>query len=254
MYRHLLALVIVTVLLMSCAPSSVVKEENLTAEEVFKRVEERNEAVRTLRGRGTVSIESPERSISGAFTLSMKKPDSLLMDVRGPFGIHVGSLSLTRQSFQYYNSLENTLMQGTPDSSALLSILRVNLSVDKIFESFSGSYPVVKGSLLRFSSTGDEYLAAFSQGGNILEYRIDAGTFIVTDYLVKDSDDKVLFKAESSMITTGSNVPTPSALSVAFPDEARKVTLHYREITLNEDVQCSFRAPKGAEIITWKQR
>ncbi len=239
----------IIILLASCAPRPVVKEQKLTGEDVLHRVKERNASIQTLSGKGNITVKSPELSTSGAFSVSMKMPDSLLLVLRGPFGIHVGTLALTKQSFQYYNNLENNVIQGVPDSSTLVSILHIGMPVEEILNALTGAFPFKQDSLLRFSSTEDEYLMAFSHNGTIAEYRIDASTFIVTKYLVKDTTDKVLYEAETSSMTSGNNVATPSILKISFPDQNRSITLVYKKIDLNEDVSCTFTLPEGTEIL-----
>ncbi len=249
---HLYRLVFlgIVLLLASCAPQPVIKEEKtLTSEDIFQRVQERNSSILTLSGKGNITVKSPELSTSGAFIVSMKKPDSLLLMLRGPFGIHVGTLALSKQSFQFYNNLQNNVIEGTPDSTTLLSILHIGLPVEDILNALAGAFPFTQDTLLRFSSTEDEYLMAFTKNGIIKEYRVDASTFIVTKYLVKDQSDKVLYKAEASSLTTENDITTPSVLLISFPDQNRSITLVYKKIDLNEDVSCSFVLPEGTEIL-----
>ncbi|MBI3193926.1 MAG: DUF4292 domain-containing protein [Ignavibacteriae bacterium] len=224
-------------------------EQPTTHEEVFQRVMERNNLIHTLQSNGNISVDSPELSNSGTFRLSLKKPDSLLLEIRGPFGIHVGTLSLTKTTFQFYSALENQVVIGSPDSSSLLSILHVALPVEQILDAFTGAFPIVVDSLIRFSITDEEYLMAFQRKGKTIEYRIDAESYIITDYLVKDVEDKVLYKAEASRITAGSDVSTPSVLKISFPDDGRSISLVYKKVNINEDVDCSFTLPEQVKVI-----
>jgi len=237
------------VLLGSCTPHVIVKEHYTNAADVLRRVVERNASVQTLSGKGSISIKSPEISISGGFYVSMKRPDSLLLILRGPFGFHVGTLSLTKTSFEYYNSLQDNVLEGTPDSSTLLAVLHVGMPVEQIFDTFAGAFTMIQDSLIRFASTDDEYLMAFSHEGKTLEYTVDAASFVVTDYLVKDHDDKVLFEAEMSHITSDKNPSMPQTLEISFPGSQRSVTLTYNDVSLNEDVSCFLTIPEGTKVI-----
>jgi hypothetical protein len=123
------------------------------------------------------------------------------------------------------------------------------MPVNQILGALVGAFPMIQDSLLRFSSTGDEYLMAFAHAGKTLEYRIDANTFVVTDYLVKDHEDKVLLEAEMSRITTAGDIATPQSLRISFPESRRSISLVYKQVSLNEDVSCSFIVPEGVKII-----
>ncbi len=117
-----------------CAPSAkVYKERTLAAAEVMRRVNERGQSISSLRGNGSITIETPEGSSSGSFDLSLKKPDSLLVELHGPFGIHVGTLLLSRERFLFYNNMDNTALVGKPDGRTLNSMFRLRMELMKFF-------------------------------------------------------------------------------------------------------------------------
>src|SRR5262245_1425485 len=93
----------------------VVRERTLAVNDVVAKTLMRDQKIRTLRGDGNITIESPEASNSGSFDVDLKKPDSLRIKLSGPFGIHIGTLMMSPQQYIFYNARENSATVGKPD-------------------------------------------------------------------------------------------------------------------------------------------
>lgn len=237
-----------------CAPAKklVRHERTLSADKVLMLVRERNEKVTTLKGDGSITIESPEGSNNGSFDAMLKKPDSLCVELNGPFGIHVGSLFLSREQFIFYNRFENTAVVGKPDGKTLRSMFKLKMQFDEVIDAFTGEFPTVSksDSLERFS-VNDEgfYVLIYHTADGKKEYRIDGDAFIVTSYRVFDREGKAVVNASAGNVDEGDAIPVPRFLRIIFPREHRSVTIAYDDVAVNEAVECSFSIPKQAEII-----
>lgn len=239
-------------LIMGCAPTaSIVRERNLSFEQVFERVRERNEKISTLRGEGTITIEGPESSNSGSFDLNLRKPDSLRVEFSGPFGIRVGTLMLSRSQFIFYNSLEHRAIVGTPDGTSFSSLFNLKLQFDEILRAFTGEFPSTStnDSLVRFTSDQEGYLAVFKSGELTREYRIDGDIPVVTSYRLLDASGAALVTAMASESDLEGKVTMPMLIRVIFPKERRSISVAYDEVEVNEPVVCAFQIPDQAQII-----
>ena len=207
--------------------------------------------IRTLRGEGLITVESPEASSSGSFSADLKKPDSLRLEFRGPFGMHVGTLSLSHSQFVFYNSRENTAVIGKPDGNTIRSTLRVNLSMDEIMRAFTGEFAIegALDSLLKFSVQDGMYIVVCRAGGSTKEFRIDGYYFIVNSYRDIDSQGHATLTALASRISERDHVGMPTVLQIIFPRERRSISIAYDDFSINEPVACSFVLPKQVERI-----
>ena len=238
--------------LFGCAPAAKsIRENPVSVSEVLRRVHERNEKVKTLRGNGTITIEAPEGSNSGFFSASLKKPDSLLVEFKGPFGIHVGTLLLSRDRFIFFNRMENRAIIGKPDGRTLQSMFRLKMEFDEILNAFTGEFAAASAgdSLARFSIEDDRYVVRYSNGAGAKEYRVDGDAFIVTGYNVADSTGHPTLTATASRIDDSPPVAVPKFLRVIFPGERRSITIAYAGVEVNKPVECSLTLPERAEII-----
>ena len=221
-------------------------------DEVLRRVRERNAGVRTLRGNGSITVESPEGGQNGSFEASLRKPDSMLVEFRGPFGIHFATLSLSREQFLFYNRMENKAIVGKPDGSVLQSMFKLKMQFDEILNAFTGEFPPAGAadSLERFTVHDDQYVIAYKSDGGAKEYRVDGDAFVVTSYRVLDADSSAIMYSSASELEPADERVMPRLLRVVFPKERRSVTIAYDDIEINGPVGCSFTLPKQAEVIS----
>lgn len=245
------AVLLLTAGLAACsAPPRAARERNLGADAVFARVAERNRAISTLRGDGSITIESPERSMNGGFDLNLRKPDSVRVDFHGPFGIDVGTLMLARERFVFYNSLDNKAVIGEPDGATLGAMFNLTMRFDEILNAFTGEFAQAADADLldRFTVEAGEYVALFRGPAGTKEYRIDGDTFVVTSYRMTGPGGREEIRAASSEIENSGEAAMPLLVRVVFPAERRSITISYDDIKVNERVDCAFELPDQAQI------
>ena len=249
--RKWTAAVLAAACIAGCSPPpQIVRERTLGSEEVLARVAERNRRITTLRGEGSITIESPERSNNGGFDLNLRKPDSVCVEFSGPFGIRVGTLMLARDQFVFYNFLDNRAIVGEPDGTSLGAMFNITMRFDEILGAFTGEFggATESDTLERFSVEGGMYVVLYRNGGRRKECRIDGDTFVVTSYRALDENGKAEITAFASEVELAGETAMPRLLRIVFPAERRSITIAYDDVEVNERVDCTFALPEQAEI------
>lgn len=244
-------IILVTIGVGGCSsPKEIVRERTLMPDQVMAAVAERNRKINTLSGEGSITIESPEHSNRGGFDLNLRKPDSVRVELSGPFGIDVGTLMLSREKFVYYNSLDNKAVIGVPDGKTLGAMFNLTMNFDEILRAFTGEF-VTSGddSLIRFGVEQGEYVIRYQSGAEQKEYHIDGDTFVVTKYRLLDATGNPRIVAMASEVEDSEVAPMPMILRVVFPAERRSITIAYDDIHVNGSVNCFYMLPKQADII-----
>lgn len=246
------SLVVILIFLGGCTgQKESIKNLNLTLSEVLEKVRERHSLIKTLKGGGSITVEAPNASNSGSFDVDLKKPDSVRVELHGPFGLHVGTLSLSRDQFIFYNRMDNTAILGKPDGRTLQTMFHLNMEFDELLHAFTGEFPlsVESDSLEKFYIKDNVYIVLYKNDHEKKEYRIDADDFIINNYRVIDSTGKTTMNASATRPTTAEHITMPSLLRVVFPMDHRSVTIAYDDIRPNEPVECSFSLPDQVERI-----
>ncbi|MEK9135518.1 MAG: DUF4292 domain-containing protein [Bacteroidota bacterium] len=253
-FRWLLAFCAL-LLIASCAPkrSEVLLDTKATdARTLISLVEEHQNKLHSVVGKGTVTFESPEIAGTAAFELALKKPDSLLVTFEGPFGIDLGALFISAGKYFIYNSMENRIITGVPSTGALRTIIPFDLSLDQVVGAFSGSFPFPSDTsvLQSYSIDNDAFHLSYKCGSRTCSYWVDSRYLLVTKYEMRDEFNDVVMEAVSSSIKEDEQVSAPRRIRVRFPNQGRQLSVQYSSIALNDpNPSFSYFVPSNARTI-----
>lgn len=254
--RHPVLLLLLTVsIAWSCAPSrTIVADASTTpAESVLEHVRRNASRIENLTAHGTLTVERQDVGNSGTFDMVLKKPDSLLLKLTGPFGIDAGMLLLTPQEFRFYNRFANQLVIGPTTTGNLRSIFSLDIDYGDILSIFSGMIPVDEE--MRVKSYGvdeNRYYMVLQGDGNIHQYWVDPESFIVEKYHVVDRGGKLLIDAKSTVRNDPRYGVLPRSVRFTFHRQRTRVSIFYDKVAVNaRHVRLTFSVPKSAEIVYW---
>ena len=234
----------------SCSPrtAAVATDVNtMPAGGIAGSVRQREAGLASMEGSGSVSFESPERAGSAFFDLTLKKPDSLLMKFEGPFGIGAGFLFLSRQKFVLYSGLDNRVTTGVPGPAAIRSVMPVDLTFDQIMDAFTGGFVLPDVVPARYTVDDGKFLLVYGIDGRTHSYWIDPEYDLVVRYELHASGGNLLLEVESSQMVRRENLCVPRHVTVSFPDEGRRLSIHYTSLELNAgDLSFEYTVPAGA--------
>lgn len=247
---------LVAILFASCAPKR--SEISLNTDEtpvttLLERVEERAARISSLVGNGIISFDSPEISGSAAFQSNMKKPDSLLVTLTGPFGIDVGTFFLSKEKYVMYNSLENSVTTGDPKNSAIRSIIPFELTSEQILNAFAGVFIIrdSESNLKRYAIEDDAFVLSYASGRNTSTYWIDPQSLLVSRFEQRNADGELEVEAKAAAFLNEENVSAARRIQIQFPKQSRQISISYRALKLNDpDTDFSFTVPSSAKQIT----
>ncbi len=190
-------------------------------------------ALRSMTGRGSLAFEGPELAGSAYFTMAMKKPDSLIVRLQGPFGIDVGFLFLSRNRFVVYNSMENRVVAGVPSAAAMRSVIPIDMTYDQIVNAFSGTFQVRHdpAGLVRYGTEDGEFVLTYACGTDTCTYWVDPQTEVVTRYVVRGESGETILEATASRIEEQDGLVAPRRIQVRLSD--RQISIYYSSLELN---------------------
>ncbi len=212
-------------------------------------VEEKSSKLLTLSGKGMLSFESPEMAGTASFTSSLRRPDSLLVFLEGPFGINVGTLFLSKERYIVYNSLENRVMTGVPSSQAIRTVIPFDLTFDQIINAFAGVFtfpPAASAGTLAVD--GDQFLLSYPCGSSVCSYWIDPTYLLVTRFEQRGTDGEVIVEANCSSPVEEGDAVSAQRIVVKFPQDQKRLSISYSSLSLNViDPSFVFSIPKNAQ-------
>ncbi len=246
-----------SLIIYSCTGSQNNIDVDLTIEELKQRVNINSSKIKSLKAEGTIDIETPEMSNSGTITVNLLKPDSLYTKLEGPFGIDVADILLTRNSFIYYNVMDNRVIKGPSSPLNVGAIMRIKLDFDDIINGFSGTFffKDVTSDNSNLKSDGNKYLLTAKDDitKEIKKYWIDSDDFYITKYVIIDYNNKVLLEMEYLDYNYRDGVYFPNRISISKPQENTYIWLDYTIKSFNsKDLTFKFKISSSAEVIIWQ--
>lgn len=221
----------------------------LSPSRLLEEVARRNREVRTLVGRGNLAFDSPEVAGSAFFRASLKRPDSLLVQLQGPFGMDVGTFFLSRGRYVVYNAIENVVQGGDPSSAAIRSVIPFDLTAEDLVNVFGGLFPLPPDTAGARIVEVDGDIAHLSLGcrDGQCEYWVDTGRLVVTRLRRTDAAGGIQVEMEARDFKEFDGFALPRQLRLEFPGATRTVSVYYTSLTPNGDPPSfAFTVPPGA--------
>lgn len=216
---------------------------------LLEEIARRNLEVRTLVGRGNLAFDSPEVAGSAFFHSSLKRPDSLLVRLQGPFGMDVGTLFLSRGRYVVYNAIENVVQSGDPSSASIRSVIPFDITAEDLVNVFGGMFPLPRDTagVRTLEVDGDITHLAARCGAEECEYWVDTERLAVIRYLRKGAGGEVLVEMEARDFREFDGFFLPRQLRLEFPGSTRTVSVYYTALSPNGDPPSfAFTVPPGA--------
>lgn len=236
-------------------PSANLAGRSISPEIVQRTVKVNKEKVQSLTGSGTLSIETPEIAQSGSFELLLHKPDSILVRVEGPFGIHVGAVLMTRTDFSFYNSLQNQLITGTVNASNLNRIFRMNLTFDELLSLFTGGsfFAGDDASPDSISVEDNQFVLTYGNDLGSRRYWIDPATLLISKIQHIDASGKLDLEERFEKFRDLGDASLPRQIRLTQHQARRVVAVAFSSLVINTgDAPLVLDVPTNAERVHWR--
>ena len=256
-YR-IIILILLAIFVASCVPSKpVYEEEVLPADRLVKKMEANRRKIKTFEGSGILNVESSEIEAKATFEVYLKKPDSLKFIIYGPFGIDLAQALVTNSEFVFHDVMKNVVYKGRSDTDILKKIFHIDLSFLELVDAFAGAVNLTDKLRLEpdsFNLSGDNYQLSYNDtlAGKQSEYIVQINNLAIKNYKLYKTPNILLFEGIYSEFDVFNNVAIPYLTVIENKSNSQKVTIDYRNITVNEKIEnLKLDIPSDAKIRLW---
>jgi len=207
--------------------------DQTTIAEIRHRVEQNYLKFQSLKASAVLGIESPQMNFTASSTIHLKKPDSVKIKLSAGFGLGIGSLFLDNKQFQLYNSFENTLYSGCPDSIKIKDFFPVEIKMEDFLQVFSGIQLLKSFEKELLTVDKNQFLVIGSFDYGAMKYWIDPKNFVVTQYQVIDRNDNIIIQFEYKRFSKNKSVRLPNTVRIFQPDRKTRLTLVFSNADVN---------------------
>lgn len=244
-------LLIIVVGLGACATGSRT-DRSLTPEAVGKAVVANYDRVNSLFGTGILSVETPEIAQSASFEIFLRKPDSVLVRIEGPFGIDLGQALLTKTEFFFYNSMQNRLLTGPSNPGNLGRFFRIQLAFDDLVSMLTGGVFLAgdRGDPDDFGIEDDEYVFTYRHPDGVRRYWVEPESFQIVRIHHLDPRGNLLVEQTFGKFVHVGEAVLPQVVRVTMRPERRRISIAYADLSLNpSSLSFRFDVPPDAERV-----
>ncbi|MCX6132861.1 MAG: DUF4292 domain-containing protein [Ignavibacteriales bacterium] len=247
----------IIIVLSGCAsiPTANLAGKAISPDVVQRTVKVNRERVQSLNGSGTITVESMEVAGSGSFELMLRKPDSILVKIAGPFGIHVGSALVTRSGFTFYNSLENQLITGSVNAVNLNRIFRVNLTFDELLSLFTGGsfFPGDDNKPDSLVIEENQLVMTYGNPAGTRRYWIDPATLLIAKIQHTDVKGKLVVEERFEKFRDVGGTSLPRQIRITQHQAHRVVAVAFSSLAIDADSSpLVLDIPTNAERVRWQ--
>ncbi|MHB1048787.1 MAG: DUF4292 domain-containing protein [Bacteroidota bacterium] len=241
-------------LLSGCSTDeTVLPESSMAPEEIISRINAQPEAIQSFTAAGSIYVETPQMSQSAGFDLAVKKPDSVLITISGPFGITLGQGLFTKATFIAYSALNNTVYRGNSGAGIQSLPFFAGIDIDVMIDAMSGvrRFDNSFGEPDSFTVGTRSYIFTFRGNPRTTKFFVDARSYLITRVITYRDDNTVLWEERYTYSAAAAGQWQPSSVKVTVPDRSMSMELIYDEILLNGALpEFSIGYPNDASRIT----
>lgn len=246
--RHTSITILVTMIIFITGCAGLMKKkpltmENITIAKIRHRIEQNNLKYHSLKADARISVESPKVNFSAKSDIHIKKPDSLLMTIKAPFGMGFGTVFIDQNQFLVYNSFDNTVYTGDSQKLKRAQFLPLDIKLESIFQAFSGIHLIDFFDWDSLAIDQNKYLVVGLKNNQIMKYWIDPKKFVVTEFQLWNNGEKPLVVIEYDQFVKSGKLLLPKLIQITQPGQDTRLTILYTD----REPNCQL-SPKDFEI------
>ncbi len=235
---RLFFVILITVIMVSCSARKTLKVadlQNITYRDLLENVTAWQESIKTLNGHAQITLDSPEYSGNFSSDILLSGKDSLLISVKGPFGINVGKVFIGAKRFVFYNQVNNQFLKGSKEDFEGRYFLQFPLEITQMRDVFvaQDKFEVLKKKEFTIK---DNYYYLEAVNGE-LEYHI---WFEPQHLLIKKIeyiiDGEVNYFKEYDQFSSFNGVYFPKSINFVRPQEKQGVSIYFNDLKINQPV------------------
>jgi outer membrane biogenesis lipoprotein LolB len=237
--RILVSLILLCLSACARLPTAPVSERPMvqSGPDLLKQLESRAAEIQSFKGKGNVSVVSPQKNYTGNALVAEYKPSVLRVDVLNFWGQPVVAYLMNDQEIKLMVYPESKLYRGPANSSNLGRFIPLPVSIQDFMAILTGrvAFDKYEKPVLAESKDPTSHLLELtSRGGDDrLQLTIDAGSLNITGAQWRNARGQDIMQAEFSEFLSQGSITMPREIKLASADQANQVRIRFRDLTFN---------------------
>lgn len=226
--------------------------DRISIAQIRDNLEQNNLRYRSMMGYAEISVESPTINFTALSKIVSKKGDTLLIQIKAPFGISAATIYVDPTRFVVINSFDNCVYYGNPQTANLKQFLPIDVQLEDLFQLFSGLHRLGDADNETLAIDDNQYRVEQTNEDHILQYWIDPQKFMVTGFQLLNLNKEKLISLEYKQFEKVDKLYLPKFVQITQPDRKTRLTILYSDRNINcrlEGKDFYFKIPDQAKKI-----
>jgi outer membrane lipoprotein-sorting protein len=249
--------ILCSILIISCSAPKP-REESFNVYDIITSINRTSETIKSLKGNGNISVESAtDGGQSGNFRVSILKPDSVFLNVTGPFGINVAKALILRDTFLFHYAFDNVVVTGKTSDKNLSELIKITVGFDEIIDIISCTPSFIReGDIVPQVDANfedNEIVLIYQNGtGDIVKYFINLKNRYISKRTTYSGSGKIIKEERYQNYYQKDGMWLPRSIKVSLPTEGQALSLYFERHEINsKDLNFDFTIPKNTKVIQW---
>ncbi len=195
------------------------------------------QSIKTLKADARITLDSP--LYSGNFNAEVLRQgaDSLLVTVRGPFGMNMGKVFVNKKRFVFYNQVMNQFLMGEREDFRSRRFLQFPVSVDQLMQILSVQDRFMVLKKREFEQRDGQYYLEAENGHYRYRIWFDPANLLISrvEYFDLESDRLSYYKTYENY-TLIDGIYFPQLVNFVRPEEKEGLSLIFTNVEINRPV------------------
>lgn len=223
-------------LLLGCSnPKFLLDTNEVSFKELFDNISQEQNNISTLEASCRISVDSEEFSGNFYAKVYYIEKDSLLISVKGPFGIHAGTLFIGEHRFIFHNQIANKFYTGSILDFQDKNFFQFPLNLSELRQIFVGKEKLPSMKITDYDIKDGKFYILANKGDIFYRIWVDnrSGHIQKVEGLL---DEQTLFIREYLELIKVNDIYFPKKITMTRPKEKQAVALYYTKISLNKNI------------------
>jgi hypothetical protein len=220
--------------LMGCSGSKTAKPDllNVNYHLLLENHSAWQDAVKSIKSNLRITLDTPLYSGNFDAALMVDEPDSMLLEVTGPFGMRIGKVFVSKNRFIFYNQVMNQFYKGAKEDFKGRNFLQFPIEIGQLKDIMAARdlFEVLEKQSLQIRD--NQYFVEAKNGHFNYNIWFDPQHLLITkiEYL---KEGKLFFYKEYRNFQKVNGIYFPHHVSFVRPESKEGISIFYSELAIN---------------------
>lgn len=190
--------------------------------------------IKSLRGQLKITLDTPQYSGNFDANIIVDQPDSMLLEVSGPFGMRLGKVFVSKRRFIFYNQIMNQFYKGSKKDFEGKNFLQFPIEIGQLKDIFIARDPFKVLEKEKLEIRDNNYYLEVSNGHFNYNIWFDPKLLLISRIEYIENGEVFYFK-EYQNFQEVNGIYFPHHVNFVRPGKKEGLSIFFTQLELNKE-------------------